>query len=76
MHHTCAIMQGGEKNSGKTGETIKEINKKDCIIWGTDNNGQVAQENKDKKEKNKCVGRWAMAKNGERKWNKASSEMQ
>ena len=44
----------------RTGETLKEINRKDCIIWGTDNNGQVAQENKDKKEKNKCVGRWAM----------------
>ena len=53
----------------KIGETLKEANRKDCIIWGTDNNGQVAQENKDKKEKNKCVGRRTMAKNRKRKWN-------
>ena len=42
----------GEREYWKrTGETLKEVNRKDCIIWGTDNNGQVAQENKDKREK-------------------------
>ena len=59
---------GREEYWKKIGETLKEANRKDCIIWGTDNNGQVAQENKDKKEKNKCVGRWAMAKNRKRRW--------
>jgi len=50
----------------RIGETLKETNKKDFIIWGTDNNGQVAQENKDKKERNKCVGRWTMARKTEK----------
>ena len=45
----------------KIGETLKATNNEDCIIWGTDNNGQVAQENKGKQEKNKCVRKWTIA---------------
>jgi len=35
------------------GETLKSTNANDCIIWGTDNNGKLAQE-KGKQGKQEC----------------------
>ena len=54
--HMCYNTGGREEGWAKIGETLKAISNKDFVIWGTDNNGQVAQENKGKQGKNKSVG--------------------
>ena len=60
---------GEREEYWEIGNTLKSINNKDCIIWGSDNNGQVAKENKGKQEKNQSVGHWAMATKTEQgKW--------
>jgi len=63
--HMCYNTGEREEYWAKIGETLKATNAKDCIIWGTDNNGQVAQQNKGKQGINKSVGRWTMAKRTE-----------
>ena len=48
--HVLQFMgKGGILEKGR-GDFIG-ANRKDCIIWGEDNNGQVSQENKNKKER-------------------------
>ena len=67
--YTCTthVLQHGRKGGilGKSRRNLKTTNVKDCIILGTDNNGQVAQQNKGKQGINKSVGRWTTAKNTE-----------
>jgi len=58
--HMCYNTGEREECWAKIGETLKAISNKDFVIWGTDNNGQVAQENKGKQGKNKSVGKWTM----------------
>jgi len=53
-----------EEYRAKVGETLHRINTKDCLIWGTDNNGQVAQWTKEKGI-NKCVGKWTISRQTE-----------
>jgi len=63
--HMCYNTGEREEYWAKIGETLKAINSKGCVIWGTDNNGQVAQVNKGKQAKNKSVGRSTLAKQTE-----------
>jgi len=49
--HMCYDTGERKEYWANIGETLKETNTNDCIIWGTDNNGQMAQGNKGKKGK-------------------------
>ena len=54
-------------NWPKWGETMKQISDKDCLIWGTDNNGQVEIRKKVKKGGHMSLGKWDISNLTERR---------
>ena len=56
---------------------LQNVNTKQCLIWATDNNGQIAAE-QNRMEKTTEIGSWAMAQkpekgNGENSQNTATN---
>ena len=50
-----------EEYWANVGATVKKINTKGCLIWGTGNNGQISQRNKGKQATIKSAGQWTLS---------------
>ena len=72
MRHTWDIILAKRLNTGKKLAITKKINKNDCIIWRTDNNGKIGA-NMD----NGNIGKWTYSEkseNGVGKMDKSTSK--